>query len=53
MESNDQQLQDTDYNPFVRSFMAYQALYYHDGQEIENLTLRVSLDIFRKRPINK
>ena len=46
MKSNDEQLQDTDYKPFVRFFMAYQAPNYHDKQEIDNPTLRVPSGYF-------
>ena len=47
MESNDGQLQGTDYKPFVRSFMAYQAPNYHNRQEIENPTFRVPSGYFQ------
>ena len=48
-ESNDKQLQDTDYKHLVRSFMAYQAPNYHKRQEIENPTLRVPSGYFQAK----
>ena len=47
MESKNEQLQDTHYKPFIRSFMDYQAPNYHDRLEIENCTLRVPSEYFQ------
>ena len=40
-------MQDTDYKPLVRSFMAYQAPNYHDRHEIEIPTLRAPSGYFQ------
>ena len=49
MESNDEQLQNTEYKAFVRSFMVYQAPNYHNRQETENPTLRVPSGYFQAK----
>ena len=49
MQSNDEQLQDTDYKPFIGPVMAHQTPNYHDRQEIENPTLRVPSGYFQVR----
>ena len=47
IESNDEQLQDIDYKPFVRCFMAYHTPNYLERQERENLTSRVPSRYFQ------
>ena len=47
MERNNTQLQEGDYKPFVRSFMAHQEPNYLNRQEIENPTLRVPSGYFQ------
>ena len=46
VESKDEQLQGTDYKPFVRSFTAYQAPNYHDRSEIKKPHLKITFMIF-------
>ena len=45
-ESNDEEMQDTDYKLFVRTIMADQPSNYHNRQEVENPTLNSTLRIF-------